>query len=273
MLTVLEAQCNWVENRGMQLVRDDGVPFYIIAQYFSEIDLTFLGETHRTSWGSLLILEPNIPHSYTCREELLHHWFHLDGDVAGLLERYGLPPNQLYSLQNAEEISAILQQISMTYHDKGLFREDYLELKVRELCINLARQLNLQSRINNLDYSVIMRLRELRFRILEHPEYDWTVAEMASQIYLSESYFYPLYRKCFGITPNRDLIAIRIERARTNLMCGCSVSAAAEKSGYTNIYHFIRQFKKVTGMTPKQYKLQNRISHTFRPRDASTPVR
>ena len=90
-------------------------------QYFSEIDLTFLGETHRTSWGSLLILEPNIPHSYTCREELLHHWFHLDGDVAGLLERYGLPPNQLHSLQNAEEISAILQQISMTYHDKGCF--------------------------------------------------------------------------------------------------------------------------------------------------------
>lgn len=48
-----------------------------------------------------------------------------------------------------------------------------------------------------------MHLKELRRRILEHPEYDWSVAEMARQMYLSESYFSPLYRKCFGITPNQ----------------------------------------------------------------------
>lgn len=267
MLNVLEAQCNWVEKKGVTLVRDSGMPFYIVAQYFSEIDLNFLGEKHRTAWGSILVVEPNLPHSYTCTEDLLHHWIHLEGDVAELLARYGLRPNHLYQLQNAEDISAILRQIAMIYHDKGLFREDYLNLKVQELFISMAQQFNLQSRISNMDYGVIQRLRDLRFRILEHPEYHWTIAEMASQMYLSESYFYPLYRQCFGTTPNRDLIAIRIERARTNLLCGCSVSAAAEKSGYASVYHFIRQFKKVTGMTPREYKIQSQAGLTLRPND------
>ena len=97
---------------------------------------------------------------------------------------------------------------------------------------------------------------------------------MASQIYLSESYFYPLYRKCFGITPNRDLIAIRIERARTNLDVRVAPSARRRKRAATPTSTTSSvSSRRSTGMTPKQYKLQNRISHTFRPRDASTPVR
>lgn len=255
MLKILDAQNNWVEKKGFLLEREEGMPFYIVAQYLSRIDLRIGGATHQTPLGSILILEPNIPHAYYCSEELLHHWFHLDGDeVKPLLNKYGIPPNKLYSLGNAEQFSTIFQQISLTYHDKGHFREDFMDLKVRELLIGMGMQINLQAQARDLNYDVIMRLKKLRFRILEHPEYDWTVSEMARQMYLSESYFSPLYRKCFGITPNRDLIAIRIERARTNLLCGSSVAAAAERSGYTNVYHFIRQFKKVMGMTPNQYK-------------------
>lgn len=258
MLRILDTQGNWTERKGFSLERPEGMPFYIIAQYLTGIELCIDGETRQAPPGSILILEPGVPHAYYCTEDLLHHWFHVEGPLQPLLEKYGLQPNRLYQLGNADELSVIFQQIALAYHDKGLYRQDYMALKLQELLVCMGTQLNFQSRADNLDYNVILRLKELRRRILEHPEYDWSVAEMARQMYLSESYFSPLYRKCFGITPNRDLIGIRIERARTNLICGCSVAAAAEKSGYSNVYHFIRQFKKVTGITPNQYKLQNK---------------
>lgn len=254
LLHVLEAQCNWVEQQGFELRRDEGIPHYIVAQYLSQIELYYESTRMKTPRGSILVLEPYVPHGYHCNEALLHHWFHLDGDVLPLLSRYGIQPNVFYQLGNAEDLSRIFEQIARIYHDKGCFRDNHLALKVEELFVCMGTQIHLQASASDLNYNVIKRLQELRFHILEHPEYDWSVGEMARQMFLSESYFHQLYRKCFGVTPNRDLIAIRIERARTNLMCGASVATASKKSGYANVYHFIRQFKKVMGVTPNQYK-------------------
>lgn len=43
---------------------------------------------------------------------------------------------------------------------------------------------------------------------------------------------------------------MRIEKAKNMLMQGMSVAETAEQLGYTNVYHFIRQFKQITGITP-----------------------
>lgn len=254
MLRVTEAQMDWLEKAGTELDRRAGLTTYIVAQYLTRLDLRIDGEEMPAERGSILILEPNVPHYYRCPEELLHHWFHVEGDLTGLMQKYAILPNRLYNLKNTNEISALFRQISMTHHDKGAFREDYIQLKIEELFITMAMQLSLQRAASEMSYSTIVRLKELRFSILAHPEYDWTVAEMARRLYLSESYFYQLYRRCFGITPTQDLIGIRIERARTLLLHDCTVAAAAEKCGYSSVYHFIRQFKRLVGTTPYQFK-------------------
>lgn len=256
MLRITDAQCNWIEKKGVELERSCGLPVYIVAQYLSQIDLRIGERMHMTQHGSVLILEPNVPHYYLCREELLHHWFHIEGDIPALLCKYGIAPNRLYKLEDPNAISAIFRQIAATYHDKGKYRSDYLRLKVEELFVTLAMQLDLQAAASETSYHTVEALKALRCRMLEHPEYEWPIAQMAAQVYLSESHFYQLYRKCFGITPNRDLIGIRIDRARTILLHGSSVCATAEKCGYTNVYHFIRQFKQLVGLTPNQFKKQ-----------------
>ena len=60
-----------------------------------------------------------------------------------------------------------------------------------------------------------------------------------------------------------------VEKAKNMLLQGECVAHTAEAMGYTNIYHFIRQFKQITGITPV------RCAHDFfkksrwqiRPRD------
>lgn len=254
MVRVIEAQYRWTEHKGFVLDRKQEIPHYIIAQYFSRIALRIGGRTQFTPSGSIAIVAPGVAHGYRCSEALVHHWVHADGNIDELLAKYGIEPNRLYAMENSEDLSNIFRQIALTYHDMGQFRDEYMALKIEELLITMGMHLKLQTTASDLDYNAIVRLKELRFRMIEHPEYGWSISEMARQVCISESYFFTLYRKYFGVTPNRDLIGIRIDHARINLRSGYSVTETAEKVGYSNVYHFIRQFKKQTGMTPNQCK-------------------
>ena len=62
-------------------------------------------------------------------------------------------------------------------------------------------------------------------------------------------------KKLFGVSFQQDLILMRVTRARFNLSTSnLSLSQIAELCGYNNEVHFYRQFKKLTGVTPAQYR-------------------
>lgn len=51
------------------------------------------------------------------------------------------------------------------------------------------------------------------------------------------------------------MIAARIQRAEELLLSGSeSIAAVAERCGYENAEHFYRQFKAVTGKTPRAFR-------------------
>ena len=57
----------------------------------------------------------------------------------------------------------------------------------------------------------------------------------------------------------QDLISARIEHAKLQLrLSDMSVSSLALFCGYENELHFMRQFKKRTGLTPSQYRETHR---------------
>ena len=83
---------------------------------------------------------------------------------------------------------------------------------------------------------------------------QWTVPEMAENLGFSQARFCKLYKEIFKISPKRDLQLVRLEQAKVLLMQNeYMVSTVAQMCGYTNPFHFIRTFKKETGMTPGEY--------------------
>ena len=171
-----------------------------------------------------------------------------------LLQRYQLEANKIYVPHAPEILSSLFRTLSLTHHGRGRFRQEYMDLKAEEILASLAMQLDLSPDIREMSRDRINMLHELRSELLEHPEQNWSVDRMAQRLYLSESFFYVIYKQCFGVSPAHDLQMIRIERACYLLRDGISVTETSSLCGFSNISNFIRQFKKVMGVTPTAYQ-------------------
>ncbi|MBR4346264.1 MAG: helix-turn-helix transcriptional regulator [Oscillospiraceae bacterium] len=104
------------------------------------------------------------------------------------------------------------------------------------------------------------QLLELRGSIYAEPQKDWSVEEMAKIACVSESYLYTLYKSAFGVTCNADLINSRTEQAKHYLeYTDMGIEEIAYECGYKNPVHFSRQFKQMTGLSPKQWREKNNM--------------
>jgi len=250
MFDIVDAGFDWAVPNGFSLDRSDGsFSSWIMAQYFGELELYVEGKTITETTNTLLLLPPNTPHGYVCHAPMSHNWLHIEGEFEPLLARYGLQTRRLYRLPAVADISDLFRAIGRSYFGNDAYRMEYMRLKVEEILLQTAVQEQLPREIG---YTRSSMLRELRNEIIEHPERDWSIASMAARLYVSESYFFQLYRQYFGLSPAQDVNAIRAERARSMLVTGLPLAYVAARCGYSSVYSFIRAFKRATGMTPGQ---------------------
>ena len=89
--------------------------------------------------------------------------------------------------------------------------------------------------------------------------YDVTLDVLAEQFNLSKPYLSRYIKAKSGMTFQDAVKKARMKKARTLLKeSGQTVESVAESVGYDNVEHFIRLFKKAYGMTPVQFRSQNK---------------
>ncbi|WP_199925601.1 response regulator [Paenibacillus bouchesdurhonensis] len=82
-----------------------------------------------------------------------------------------------------------------------------------------------------------------------------TLNEVAGQVHLNPAYFSSLFKQRTGTTFVERLTAIRIEEAKRRLMDTDDIIAAiAEETGFPNLRHFYRVFKREAKLSPKDYR-------------------
>lgn len=88
------------------------------------------------------------------------------------------------------------------------------------------------------------------------------LTEAAKQSALTRRRFNDLFKSCFGLTPNRYLISLKIDYAKNLISTNYfSISQISEMCGFSDIYYFCKVFKNETGTTPAKYK---RFDTSFR---------
>jgi transcriptional regulator GlxA family with amidase domain len=82
-----------------------------------------------------------------------------------------------------------------------------------------------------------------------------TVADMAEQVSLSPSAFAHLFRDVTGKSPYQFVKELRLDRARELLVDGeLPVTVVSRQVGYASSSHFIGEYRRRFGMTPRAYQ-------------------
>lgn len=247
---------DWPEQPGFTISRPQGWPDYTFLHFLSPVRLLSCGEIIEVRPGGCIFYSPKTPQWFCATGPLLHNWMHPEPAFGLLLEKYSIPQNQILYPENPGFISDALRQLETEYFSRNPFRDAMIECMLEHFLISFARATQHGTATIPLSPRTREKLRSIRQQVLSNPENPWTVETMASLMNLSVSRFHALYKALFGSSPMQDVIDARVNRSRHLLLNHdqLSISAIAELTGYHDPYHFIRQFKAVTGMTPGTFR-------------------
>ena len=217
------------------------------------------GTVYETKPDAVILSAPDEPRNFYFPRDTYFSFFHATVEMGELLEKYGIPTNRILYPENPDFLNKGFQKLRMEYLSQDTGAEELQEIYIQELLIRLSRELH-RGKTAGVDSKLKMKLFALRMEILSQPEKKWSVTEMARLVSISASRFHVVYKACFRTTPMSDLISARVDQAKAMLTeeRDRPLSVIAEKLGYKNQYDFSRQFTKVTGTTPGNYRKNNR---------------
>lgn len=100
------------------------------------------------------------------------------------------------------------------------------------------------------------RLSKLLIEILDRPEQQWTLENMAQRAHLSRNTFAREFRIAVGTTPAEFIVRVRIARSQRLLRKGRAVALVAEDVGYNSQPAFSRAFIRHVGIGPSAWSKQ-----------------
>jgi two-component system response regulator YesN len=87
-----------------------------------------------------------------------------------------------------------------------------------------------------------------------------SVASLAQQCHVSETYFRRIYRQIYGCSPWQTILELRFGYARDLLRSGYyPVKEVAELSGFSDVKYFRTAFCRRYGISPSEYARQSGV--------------
>ena len=88
-----------------------------------------------------------------------------------------------------------------------------------------------------------------------HLDRELSLVEIAEVVNISPTYFASLFKRATETSPHQYVIRQRVERAKMILLkTDLTISDIALQVGFSSQSHLTQQFKRFTGMTPKQVR-------------------
>jgi AraC family transcriptional regulator len=139
----------------------------------------------------------------------------------------------------------------------GMMGKLYVESLTQILAIHLLRNYSsLTQPIASQNNSFTrIQLQQAIDYIHTYLNRDLSLAELASVVNISPTYFASLFKQAMGISPHQYVIRQRVERAKSMLSkTDLAIADIALQVGFSSQSHLTQQFKRLTGMTPKQVR-------------------
>ncbi len=224
--------------------------------------------------GTITVIPENYPHTTVSAEGTKSHWEYLFVDSEKLLAAM-YPDDLLFQKSMLERINrrpfvgrtdqvpelvdlvhAILAE--MDQKQDGLYRESVRGLALA-LLIGITR---IQEESDKLPQGISAKsgfeqMKPALDYIRENYASNLKISEIAAVCHMSESHFRRMFDENIGMTPVAYLNQVRIRKACDLIKrTGYSMEEVSLKVGFTTASTFNRNFKKITGTSPYQWKKQ-----------------
>lgn len=186
-------------------------------------------------------------------EPWIHYYVHFDG--RGI---YAYAP---YLLDKLRALYPVDESVFTTHFEtfqKNELRNDALSLSIMNLMITeminalMISRFDLSTPQFSEQYNSILPAYEF---IRHQYKEEITIDKLCTLCNMSKYYFLHTFKEAIGESPYQYLSRHRIDCAKQLLITTTdSIENIAHESGFINYSNFIIQFKKITGVTPSEYR-------------------
>lgn len=214
------------------------------------------GERTRVGPSTAVVLDSGTPHSYGASDgsPWTIWWAHLRGtDVSELVEAAGITPARpTLALRSADRVIALLDEIvSSLERDTSPARL----LATAGMAWRLMTQLAVDRKLPERGEPIERAMRYLAERV----EGTIQVPELAALVGVSASHLSTLFRQATGGGVLAHHTALKMALARRLLdTTALSIAEVGRDVGYDDQFYFSRQFRRVHGQSPREYRAQGK---------------
>ncbi len=226
--------------------------YVLYGKGFFELD----GKMYELKKGKMFYIPPNVrPRYYPDKNDpWTYIWVAFGGIYADrLLQPCGLSRmNPIFSDSKDYRLVRYFMEISEEYSNKGS-----LNLK----CLGLAyclfsEMITISGGEETPELSPKDgHIKEAMEFIMYNYQFPITVGDIADSLNITSNYLANIFNERLGYSPKSYMINYRIEKACVLLCTGeYSIGEISKMVGYRNQLYFATEFKRVTGLTPTQYR-------------------
>ena len=191
---------------------------------------------------------------------LENHEFHATSESLNTLEaKFDVLDNELNNELSALDnfipvkkiyFERIFTDLIYEYTNGGEFSEDVIKSIFTEFIIHLLRSNNKRD-AKSVSKNPFLAVTNY---IEKHHREDLKLENLAAIMHMEKSYFLRQFKKNIGKTPMAYVNRVKIDRAKDLIEnSDMNITQISEFLGYSSIHHFSNSFKKITGISPKQY--------------------
>lgn len=224
--------------------------------------------------GMISVIPPNYPHTTYSMNGSENYWEYLFLDPAKILQV--MYPEDILLQQKilerinrkiflgpeseAPHLTAIIRRILEEMREQKDFYRECVRGLALALLTDVSRLQGVSALVTEAgkhQRSGFDQVRPALEYIRENYASQMKIAEIAAVCHMSESHFRRLFEESISMTPVEYLNQVRILKACDLIKnTGSSMEEIAEKVGFTTSSTFNRNFKRVTGTSPYQWKKQ-----------------
>ena len=212
------------------------------------------GKNYTMDVGDAAFLEPGFAHRYHSKKNNLWTilWVHFEGEGIPTLVEYF----KKYSIENVFHIQNYAYIADELHHILFLLKDFSKSMNIHKACSMFETTiLNLLDSYSNESINKNQHIKNAIDFMKSNIYSNISIKDISRYLGVTEYHFIRIFKSNLMQTPMQYYNSLRINEAANLLLSSdMTVLEISQKLNYNNQFHFSRQFKTKTGISPSVYK-------------------